>query len=129
MKDSGFTLVELLAVISVLALLGLIIVPVTNNILNNNKNKLYNLQISNIEDGAKNYVSSHVFDIDIPIGSSKGITLGTLQDLGFIETDIVNPLTREKFSSDLIIIISNTNNGFIYKVCTAEVSCDIVDML
>lgn len=129
MKDSGFTLVELLAVISILALLGLIIVPVTNNILNNNKNKLYNLQISNIEDGAKNYVSSHVFDIDIPIGSSKGITLGTLQDLGFIETDIVNPLTREKFSSDLIIVISNTTNGFIYKVCTAEVSCDIVDML
>ena len=129
MRSSGFTLVELLAVISILTLLGLIIVPITSKVLSDNKNKLYNIQIKNIEDGARNYVSSHVFDLDIPVGSSKGITLSSLQSLGFVETDIVNPLTRQKFSGDLVIVISNTSKGFIYKVCTENAGCDVVDML
>jgi len=129
MKSRGFTLVELLAVITILALLGLLIVPVISNVLSDNKTKLYNVQINNIEEGAKSYVSEHIFSIDIPIGTSKGITLGKLKNFGYVADDIVDPLTKEEFSNDMIIIISNTNNGFSYKVCSSGVFCENVDML
>ena len=129
MRNRGFTLTELLGVVTILAMLGLVIVPVITNSLNENKKNLYNVQIMNIESAAKDYVSDHVFDIDISIGSSKGITLGTLKNLGYINTDIVDPITRQKFSDDMVIIISNTSNGFIFKVCTSNVSCESVSML
>ena len=129
MKNRGFTLVELLGVVFILALLGLLIVPVVNDIINGKKKDLYDVQIRNIEEGAQSYVSEHIFEIDIPIGSSRGITLGTLQDLGYVNDGIVDPLTRKKFSSDLIIVIKNTSNGFEYKVCTSSSSCEGVVML
>ena len=129
MRNRGFTLVELLAVVAILAMLGLIIVPVINNVLNDNKAKLYNLQIQNIEDGARGYVSDRVFSIDISVGSSKGITLGTLKQQGYVENDIVNPLTKERFSDNMVIIISNTSTGFTFKVCTSDIICETVDML
>lgn len=129
MKDKGFTLVELLGVVFILALLGLLVVPVVGNVLDDKKRDLYNVQIQNIEDGAKSYVAEHVFDIDISIGMSRGITLGTLQSLGYVEDNIVNPLTRQIFSDDLVIVISNTSGGFTYKVCTSDVFCESVVML
>lgn len=129
MRNRGFTLVELLGVVAILAMLGLVIVPVISNVLSNNKRELYNVQIRNIESAANNYVSEHVFDIDISIGSSKGITLGTLKSFGYISDDIVDPITRKKFSDDMVIIISNTSSGFVYKVCASNVSCESVSML
>lgn len=129
MKNRGFTLVELLGVVFILALLGLIIIPVVSNVLNDNKMKLYNVQIQHIEDGAKSYVSERVFSIDIPDGTSRGITLGTLQDLGYVKSDISDPLTRQKFSRDLIIVISNKSGAFEYTVCTSSVYCESVVML
>ena len=128
MRNRGFTLIELLGVVAILSMLGLIIIPAINGILNDKKNDLYNVQIRNIESAANSYVSEHVFEIDIDVDTSKGITLGTLKNLGYI-SDIKNPLTRESFSNDLVIIITNTNKGFEFKVCTTDVSCDIVDML
>lgn len=129
MRTKGFTLIELLGVVFILALLGLIIVPVVSGVINGKKKDLYNLQIRNIEEGAQNYVGEHIFEIDIPVGSSRGITLGTLQENGYVQTDIIDPLTRKKFSSNLIIIITNTSDGFEYKVCVTGVSCHSVTML
>ena len=129
MKNRGFTLVELLGVVFILALLGLLIIPVVNNVINDKKKDLYNVQIKNIEEGAQNYVSEHIFEIDIPIGSKRGITLGTLQQAGYVKNDIADPLTGQKFSSDLLIIIENTSKGFTYKVCVSSISCESVIML
>ncbi len=129
MRSKGFTLVELLGVIFILALLGLLIVPVVSNILTEKKHDLYNVQIKNIEDGARSYVAEHIFEIEIPIDTSKGITLGTLQQLGYVKNDIVNPLTRQNFSGDLIIVITNKSTGFEYKVCVSDSSCESVVML
>ena len=47
----------------------------------------------------------------------------------YVENDIVNPLTKERFSDNMVIIISNTSTGFTFKVCTSDVVCETVDML
>ena len=78
MKKNGFTLVELLGVVTILAMLGMIIVPVINKVITDNKNELYEVQIRNIKSGASNFVSENIFseELDIPNNSSIGIKLG-----------------------------------------------------
>ena len=129
MKKNGFTLVELLGVVFILALLGLLIVPVVSGIISQKKYDLYNVQIKNIEEGAQSYITEHIFEIDIPVNQSRGIQLGTLQNQGYVKNDIINPLTRKYFSSDTLIIITSTRDGFTYKVCATGVTCDDVTML
>lgn len=128
MKKNGFTLVELLGVITILAMLGVIVVPVVSRMLSDNKQSLYDTQIRNIQSGASNYVADHVFSIDLPVGTSKGITLGTLKNMGYVENDIKDPISKRKFDDSMVIIITNTSKGYEYKVCTRYVSCDSVSM-
>ena len=50
----GFTLVEMLAVITLLGLLALVIIPASEAIIKNSKNDSYNIQIQNIKNAMKN---------------------------------------------------------------------------
>lgn len=126
MKKNGFTLIELLGVITILALLGVIIVPTINKVINDNKNELYEVQIRNIKSGASNFVSANVFsdELDIPNNGSIGVKLGKLKELGYVDNDITNPISKVKFSDDLIILITNKDNGYSYTVCDERVNCD-----
>lgn len=117
MKNKGFTLVELLGVVTILAMLGLIIVPTVNKVLSDNKKKLYDVQIRNIEEGASNFVADHIFSFEIGLNESVGITLGDLKRLGYIDSDIIDPISRNKFDDSLLIVITNTNNTFTYTIC------------
>lgn len=128
MNKKGFTLVELLGVITILGLLGLVVVPVISNIISDNKKSLYESQISNIKIGVANFVSENVFSLDISEGESIGITLGKLQSMGYISEDIKDPITREFFDDDMVIIISKHSNEFQYTVCTSDVVCEDVLM-
>ena len=55
MKKEGFTLVELLAVIRLIGVLGLITVPVINNTIKNSRKKAFKETLSAIVDAAKIY--------------------------------------------------------------------------
>ena len=114
MKTKGFTLIELLGVVFILALLGLLIVPVVTNILNDKKKDLYNVQIRNIEDGLSNYLNEHFLEIDVPSNSWLGYKLEYLQDLGYIKDGIKDPNTGKEFSNDMVIAVKNSSDGFKY---------------
>jgi len=124
MKKNGFTLIELLGVVTILAMLGLIIIPTINKVITDNKRELYNVQIRNIKSAASDFVSEHVFDLDIPNNSSIGIRLLTLKNLGYIDNNITDPITKNKFSDDLIILVTNKDNSYAYTVCDNSVNCD-----
>lgn len=130
MKENGFTLIELLGVITILAMLGLIVVPTVSKVVSDNKRELYNVQISNIKNGASNFVDDNIFsdNLEIPNNSSIGIRLGKLKELGYIDSDISDPVTRVKFSDDMIIMITNNNNSFKYTVCDGSVNCSYVSV-
>ena len=128
MKKNGFTLVELLGVITILAMLGIIVVPIVTGLISDSKQSLYDTQIRLIESGASDYISDNVFSIDLPVGTSKGITLGTLKSLGYVDSNIIDPISKKKFDDNMVIIITNTSKGFEYKVCTQYVNCDSVSM-
>lgn len=110
----GFTLVELLAVLVILGLLGLIVVPVVDKIIKDNRNNLYELQIKNIEEGARNWAAKNPLSLP-ENGNSITKTISELEKEGFISVDVKNPKTNENFCDSSYVTITNTGKGFTYK--------------
>lgn len=116
MKKNGFTLLELIAVIVILAIIGLLTMPLITNLMNENKNKLYNNQIKNIEQAAKNWGATNMYLLPDEEDETLNITLAHLKATGFIDKDITNPDTDEKFFNDMKITITYENKGLVYRV-------------
>lgn len=109
----GFTLVELLAVITLLGLLSLIVVPVVEKLIKDSEEQLYQTQINNIELGAKSWASKNVFNL--PESGYIDKTICELERDGFLEMDIKNPKTDERFYKDSYVRITKTDYGFEYE--------------
>ncbi len=125
--NKAFTLIELLAVMVILALLALIAIPSVSKQMENSKDSLYNTQISNIKEAAVTWGADHIFKL--PEGDKCiTLTLGYLKDLGYIDINVVNPKTGEKFDDDMTFInITKNNNSYIYEVKTEGNKCELVD--
>lgn len=104
MKKNGFTFVEILGVITLLAIISVIVLVVVDKSLKDSKESLYNVQIGNIKSAAGMWRTDNIELI--PDDGYYVITLSDLQSSGYIDGDIINPLTNEVFDSNLIIRIS-----------------------
>ena len=60
MKRKGFTLAELLAVITILGVIALIVFPAVNKTIKNSKEKSYNQQIESILSSAENWTMENM---------------------------------------------------------------------
>jgi len=76
----AFTLVELLAVIILLGLLGLIIYPTVNGVINNNKQKLHDKQINELIRHAETYAASNSSKLRMINGSKNIVTIDDLYE-------------------------------------------------
>lgn len=119
MKKNGFTLAEVLGVITILALIALLVTPVVTKTINNNKQKLYDIQIETIEKAAKDYAIKNM-NLLPEEGDTVVITLGELKREGFVKSDIRNPITKELFPDNVKIEIGNHNNQYTYQVLEDE---------
>lgn len=124
----GFTLIEILGVLIILGVISLVTIPVVTNILRENKETLYQSQINNIKDSAKNFVAENIFDLSLENGSRLGITIGKLKDLGYLEPNVINSKTKKEFTDDTTIIIENINNNIEYTVCI-DISCNLNNLI
>ena len=59
MKQKGFTFVELLAVITIIGIIGLIVTPTLEKMIKENSNKIYNTQLDNIKLSLQNWASDN----------------------------------------------------------------------
>lgn len=93
----GFTLVELLAVITVLAVVGLIAIPTVNHAINSSKQKAYNAQIKELINAAKSWSADNISSIDDE--NDNYVPISTLISEGYIASEeVINPLTDESFN-------------------------------
>lgn len=127
MNRKGFTLVELLGAIVILAIIVAIITPSVMRILKNSDEANYNMMIDNIITGSKMYYEECKYgDIKNSDGSKKicsssvDLTLGDLVRLGFVtgtneenKLIIKDPKTDKDISncSITINVSTDTNTG------------------
>lgn len=98
----GFTLAELLAVISILGLIALITIPNVLTKLKSSKEDLYNNQIEEIKAGAQSYITYEISHLKTssplytPVTTHTSttitVTLNDLQEAGMLDKNISNPL-------------------------------------
>ena len=108
----GFTLVEILAVITIIGVLALLTVPAIDSIIRENKKETLEVQKNQIIDSLKEYAASNALWLD----DTTIITLGDLKKSGFIDKDVRNPETNECFKNSTKLKIRRQDNSFIYEI-------------
>ena len=112
----GFTLVELLGVLIILAVIALITLPIVSMSIKNGKEKLYNSQIEEIKLAAEKWAYKNINLLPTKDGETITVTLLSLKQSGDIPLDTRDPRTGELIPNDLIITIMFKNNNYIFAV-------------
>ena len=121
MKKNGFTLIEIIAVIGILAMLLLIIVPSINNILSRSRENLNEEQQNEIISAARTWAAEHLELVPDEEGGMKpsqpSVTIGTLKNLGYLEDSTVQDLEQDtEIIDETEICINYGSNQYQYKI-------------
>lgn len=100
MKKNGFTFVEVLGVVTLLALLSVIVLFVVDKNLKDSKTTLSQVQIQNIKSAASMWRTDHIEQI--PSGGYYTITFGSLVENGYI-SDLTDFNTNQNFNHNISI--------------------------
>lgn len=113
MKNNGFTLIEVLAVLIIIMILITITIPILSDKMKETKTKAMEAQVNNIEIAAKKYATDNIRDLDeLNRFGFMNLSLKTLIDNNYIGANIKNPMNNETlFIDDVIYITLDYNNN------------------
>jgi prepilin-type N-terminal cleavage/methylation domain-containing protein len=111
MKDSkGFTLAELLGVLTLLAIIALITVPLVNKYIANSRQKAYDAEMSTLKKAAQQWFVKNSASVQWDEYGYYALDLDTLKQSEFLSDEaIYNPLNPDEQITGCIMI--NNNNG------------------
>ena len=115
LKNNGFTLSELLGVIIILSIIGLISFSSIDRHLKEGRIKACKVQEKSIIEGAKTYLINYPNELT----DSSKITIQQLEENGYIEEDLTNPMTDKEYSNNTYVEITKeagSNNKYTYKI-------------
>ena len=112
----GFTLTELLGVIVILLLLVLIVTPIFINYTKKASNTAYDVQINTIKESAREWALD---DANVKLLPTKDnecvkVSLEKLKEAGFLDFNITNPKTGEKFADESAVVIRKSGKKLTY---------------
>ena len=123
----GFTLVELIVVIVLLSLISIFTFPSINKVINERKEKLYNIQVENIKASAESYINkNNLFSTNDKVI----VTLCELKQSGFTDENIKDPRTGLLISDNsMVIALKNTNEYTFMPGLDSTTSCSVNDSI
>ena len=107
MNKKGFTLIELIVTIALLAIIVLIAVPAINGMIDKNKENNCQVLKDNIIKASELYISDNRYSIN---WRNNETTVGLSQYREYLNTSIVNPCDNSYYSGDIQVRFRN-NNG------------------
>ena len=108
LKNKGFTLVELVAIIVILTTIFLVAVPTILNISKKAQNEKLKVIENVLCDAGKSYVYSNSNDYNLTnAGDQASLFISELVEYGIVESDIKNPINHESVNDDRLIIETN----------------------
>ena len=117
MNKKGFTLIETVMVIAILALLMLILVPNVITLINKNNIKSCHSLEASIKNAAKVYVANNKYQLGFSCDTTKEITIQTLVnsgDLKLSNNELVNPKNNSTIKQDKEITVKYDCNKKIF---------------
>lgn len=117
-NNRGFTLVELIAVMTLLAAIILVTVPVIINTIKKNDDKLGENFEKSLKQAAELYVERNrdVFPDLNNIGGTAEVSTDTLIEEGYLKQNLENPIDNSSVLNYKIIVEVGNDNIFIYRV-------------
>ena len=119
----GFTLVELLATITILGIIALLLVPTVTGVISNFRNDSSENQKKSIVAAAKLWGSDHRLELPTTEGETMCVSVAELKN-GYLEDDIVDPDTKEAISDYVGVEIKRVGKSYEY---TYTDSCSTSD--
>lgn len=118
-KRKGFTLVELLAVIVLLGIIGAIATPTINKIINSSKEKALIAAEKLIISAAKSWAS--INPKELPKRGVKLVEIQSLIDDNYIENDDIEKITNEEYTTMCVKIRSNSKySSYDYEITDCQ---------
>lgn len=115
MKKKGFTLVELLGVILILALLALLITPVVTGIIRSSRTKSNDAQKQLIIDAAKLWVTDNDTKLSSTTGSEYKLFVEDIQKGGYLSDTQIVDIEKEVSIANACVVIKTTEKKFEYE--------------
>lgn len=109
-KKKGFTLVELLAVLVIIAVIILLISPQILKKINDSKDSLYETQMEEIKKSARVYMSN------LKIDGTMSVSVGDLKKEGLVDKDIKDPRTGELLDDCILVTVTKVDENYIYLI-------------
>lgn len=120
----GFTLIELLAVIIIIGVVALIAVPAVMNNIEKSKEKMYTVQVQNIELAAKKWATDNSSELDSEYLNTSFVSIEMLQDLDYLAKDkLKNPKTGEIMNGCVAVTYNTSNKAYNYKYDDSNLDC------
>lgn len=107
MRKNGFTLIEIIGVIIVMAMIILLTMPNVIETLRKAEAKNYEEFLKTIELVTEQYVESNanVLDLEVP-GDFVVVEIEDIINAGYINSKIENPKTKEKINNNDIVTVT-----------------------
>ncbi len=120
----GFTLVELLATITILGIIALLLVPTVTGTLSSFRQDSSENQKKSIVSAAKLWASDHRIDLPATDGETICVKVSELKQ-GYLEEDIKDPDTKQSISNNAGVQIKRVGKSYEY---TYQDSCSGVSV-
>lgn len=121
----GFTLVELLGVIVLLALIGLLVIPIVDRATEDARDTSYEEQIQFLIEASKSWAAKYTEQLPTDSDSAAYLGIADLQVEGFISSDEVrDPRNNKKMDGCIKITYESIFNRYNYQYY--EESCEFL---